>query len=697
MDVDEMPSLRFGLVAAEMGVESHDDERSDNESCLSDPSDPYQGDTTEPFAPDYGDLDDYADDFDEGHTERSHQENYTEDEVDADGIDDGGFDVVSPRAPSARNTQGFNFGRAKVTLSSKAVQRSEQRAKDLRTLIELNAISINLFEQAPMSEYELYMRNYGSSGTSQIGIQSVVDSTNSVVQTIPIKTRTKWTQHPPSELRAVGGDLGGSSSGAPTAAAVHDDDDLGRVATATSSVAQSAQRRRHRDMLARFLARAGGVCSTLLDESAARGGSTVADAHAMKGKTVFSDQSTRLPSTSPLVAGRYVHAATFAPTHPSLLLLAYGPLAVSPEATVDVLRQREVLCLWDTRQPSSPLKVLTCESVPTCCCFDPLKASLALAATVDGTIQLWDLREPPALHKKHKINGGTQLLRTPTYSTAGVAATSNHEAPIVAMETVASAVGSAHAAATSPLEQRSGHRAFQLATLDVEGVFKTWTVVEVRESDPSGSLQDLGLLPGGRVKITPSATVVLASPRQPHPEAGIETTCLRLCPTHPHRLLAGTSNGTILHSVRFGTRCSPRAYCRPGAANVPCGCRLLCPVHSTRSRYVLMRTRNDGDGCADLCHGAMCVVYTSVWHQPGGGCRSGFSSVPTRILPRSLCTVSYLFLVHSHGCARTRLLIASVPILLAAYPFRFADACRIIPLRSACFSGPLAHNRRISC
>eukprot|EP00041_Stephanoeca_diplocostata_P022170 m.526205 g.526205 ORF g.526205 m.526205 type:complete len:133 (+) comp22001_c0_seq29:292-690(+) len=104
MDVDEMPSLRFGLVAAEMGVESHDDERSDNESCLSDPSDPYQGDTTEPFAPDYGDLDDYADDFDEGHTERSHQENYTEDEVDADGIDDGGFDVVSPRAPSARST-----------------------------------------------------------------------------------------------------------------------------------------------------------------------------------------------------------------------------------------------------------------------------------------------------------------------------------------------------------------------------------------------------------------------------------------------------------------------------------------------------------------------------------------------------------------------------------------------------------------
>lgn len=102
------------------------------------------------------------------------------------------------------------------------------------------------------------------------------------------------------------------------------------------------------------------------------------------------------------------------------------------------------------------------------------------------------------------IAGATQLLRSPTYSTAGIPGANNHVAPIVAMETIVAATAGStpRPALPSDAEATSGravptqHRSFQIATLDLEGVFKTWTVVEVPESDTGGSLQDLGLLPG---------------------------------------------------------------------------------------------------------------------------------------------------------------------------------------------------------
>lgn len=48
---------------------------------------------------------------------------------------------------------------------------------------------------------------------------------------------------------------------------------------------------------------------------------------------------------------------------------------------------------------------------------------------------------------------------------------------------------------------------FQLATLDRDGVLKVWTVIEVSKADVAGSTRDLGLLPGSRIKLVPSATI----------------------------------------------------------------------------------------------------------------------------------------------------------------------------------------------
>ncbi len=43
------------------------------------------------------------------------------------------------------------------------------------------------------------------------------------------------------------------------------------------------------------------------------------------------------------------------------------------------------------------------------------------------------------------------------------------------------------------------------------GILKLWVVVELTAADPFGSDSDLGLMPGGRVKLVKSVTIDLSS------------------------------------------------------------------------------------------------------------------------------------------------------------------------------------------
>lgn len=46
----------------------------------------------------------------------------------------------------------------------------------------------------------------------------------------------------------------------------------------------------------------------------------------------------------------------------------------------------------------------------------------------------------------------------------------------------------------------------QLAALDEAGMFSVWVVVEMNVGEPTGSESDLGLVPGGRVKLVLSSS-----------------------------------------------------------------------------------------------------------------------------------------------------------------------------------------------
>ena len=53
---------------------------------------------------------------------------------------------------------------------------------------------------------------------------------------------------------------------------------------------------------------------------------------------------------------------------------------------------------------------------------------------------------------------------------------------------------------------------FQLATLDHSGRLNLWVVVEIYRPDPHGSESDLGLVPGGKVKLVKNVTIETCAP-----------------------------------------------------------------------------------------------------------------------------------------------------------------------------------------
>lgn len=71
-----------------------------------------------------------------------------------------------PRTVQSR----INFQRAHVTEAQMASYgKVRNRAKELAQLIELDSVSYDLFDMAPVRDYEFFMQNFGKSNMIQVG------------------------------------------------------------------------------------------------------------------------------------------------------------------------------------------------------------------------------------------------------------------------------------------------------------------------------------------------------------------------------------------------------------------------------------------------------------------------------------------------------------------------------------------------
>ena len=101
---------------------------------------------------------------------------------------------------------------------------------------------------------------------------------------------------------------------------------------------------------------------------------------------------------------------------------------------------------------------------------------------------------------------------------------SGHTQPVTHLTVVSSSTHSSHTEGErtvstgsptsllpSPTAEGEGVLSYQLASLDSSGLLAVWVVVELPPSDSAGSQSELGLAPGGRVKLVLSSSTALFS------------------------------------------------------------------------------------------------------------------------------------------------------------------------------------------
>ncbi|XP_075443936.1 cytoplasmic dynein 2 intermediate chain 1 isoform X3 [Ascaphus truei] len=431
----------------------------------------------------------------------------------------------------------IDFGSAKQQLIGRHVaSKQKKRSAEILRLIDLDfSLTFSLLDLAPVKEYEMYIRNFGKTNTKQAYIQCNEDCVDREVQTEEIDIEEKWTQHPGESAVVCGGHKNDTSVNVVPIAKV------------------DSQR------LTSFLRSACQVIAVLLEEDRAEKQSDW-KLQSEESCMSISDGCFQLNTNLPFLHDRNIYSLHFSQVQRHILLTVHGLCNNSGAVRLD---NKYIICVWNIWEPSTPQKVLICESEVKCCCFSPGKAALVFAGTVDGSVLVWDLREDSSMHHTMSISHTNWTFRSATFSTDGVFTKINHTGVIMAIEPVSSVVYKDHAISTlSSPEEKSG-LSFQIASLDESGHLILWVVVELRKVDLAGSQSDLGLIPGGKVKLVHSSAIHLNGDffSKDVISFGIpETLNIKFLPQDSNHFVIGTDIGLVSHGTRYGLIVPPKQY-----------------------------------------------------------------------------------------------------------------------------------------
>ncbi|XP_030611818.1 WD repeat-containing protein 60 isoform X2 [Archocentrus centrarchus] len=429
----------------------------------------------------------------------------------------GKFDIVAVKQPE---------------VSKKVANKLKKRSTELLRLIDLDfSMTFSLLDLPPVNEYDMYIRNFGNANTKQAYVQCNEDNVDRDIQTEEIKMSEKWSQHPPKHSGACG-------------------DPKESQDKYRNEMNFDSQR------LASFLCSASQVMVVLLEEDQAATKS-LQKLSPQSDMQSFSDGRLQLNTKLPFLYGRQIIMLHFSQVQKHTVMSVHMP---TTEPSAMALDSCTIICIWNIWEPSRPQRILVYESEIQCCCFSPGKATMVFAGTSIGSVVLWDLREQASNHSRLKMGEEEWTFRQPTFSTDSVMAASGHFSCVTSIEVVPSAL-TGELRPDIPLlasEEESSGLSFQLASLDETGVLNFWVVVELPKSSEAGSLTDLGLQPGGKVKLLHSSSLHTA-------ERGVktgplDTLLLKFLPTDSNHFFIGTNMGLVLHGTSHGLKAPPKFY-----------------------------------------------------------------------------------------------------------------------------------------
>ncbi|XP_030054617.1 cytoplasmic dynein 2 intermediate chain 1 isoform X2 [Microcaecilia unicolor] len=425
-------------------------------------------------------------------------------------------------------------------ISQKITDKQKKRSMELLRLIDLDfSITFSFLDLAPVNEYDMYIRNFGKRNTKQVYVQCNEDCVDRDLQTDEIDTIDKWTQHPGESALVSGGP---SNSQA-----------LSLDAPLIPKI--DSQK------LANFLRSACQVIAVLLEEDRAER-QTVQNLNSQETNLSISNGCFQLNTNLPFLHERKISRLHFSQVQRHVLLTVHD---LPQDLSTVRLDRKYIICVWNIWEPSIPQKILVCEAQIKCCCFSPGKATLVFAGTVDGSVVMWDLRENSSMHHCKKIINTDWIFRSPTFSTDGILTTVNHVCSVEAIEPVPTSVSKMQNHGLSRLESQEEMLglSFQIASLDENGILNLWVVIELQTVDPAGSQSDLGLIPGGRVKLVHSSAVHLISSFFPKDITCLETPQtlnIKFLPLDSNHFVIGTDIGVVIHGTRHGLRVPPKVY-----------------------------------------------------------------------------------------------------------------------------------------
>ncbi|XP_054246068.1 cytoplasmic dynein 2 intermediate chain 1 isoform X2 [Indicator indicator] len=444
--------------------------------------------------------------------------------------------------PSVRNSFCgifMDFQRANQRQSSRIMaSKQKKRSSELLPLIDLDfSVSFPLLDLPPVNEYDMYIRNFGKMNTKQAYVQCNEDNLERDIQTEEVETSEKWTQHPAEGALVSGGSLNSQ--------------DMSANGTVTPKI--DSQR------LANFLQSACQVIAVLLEEDQV----ATEPRKLRSGQTSLSisDSCFQINTNQPFLHDRKISCLYVSQVQRQTLLSVHG---LPEKAAVDLLKRKSIICVWNIWQPSSPQKVLICDSEVICCCFSPSKTPLVFAGTVDGSLLVWDLREDSRMHPHVTMSENDWTFRVPTFSTDGILNSVNHTSPILAVESVSTSLYADQNYGLSSLsyqEEMSGPP-FQIASMDENGILNMWVVVELQKVDLAGSQTDLGLIPGGKVKLVHSSTMELNNSLFPKDvrQRIPQTLMVKFLPSNPNQFIVGTNIGLVCHGTRHDLKVFPKLF-----------------------------------------------------------------------------------------------------------------------------------------
>ncbi|KAM4027089.1 cytoplasmic dynein 2 intermediate chain 1 [Anomaloglossus baeobatrachus] len=431
----------------------------------------------------------------------------------------------------------IDFGSAKQRqVSGQISNKQKLRSLEILRLIDLDFSStFSLLDLPPVKEYEMYIRNFGKTNTKQAYVQCNEDAVDREIQTEEIDLEEKWTQHPGEGAVVCGG---------------HRNDAALNIGAVTKVDSQR---------LTAFLRSACQVVTVLLEEDRAEMQSN----YKVQSKDPclsISESCFHLNTNLPFLQGRSVYLLQFSEAQRHLLLTVHG-LGSSTESTS--LWEKYMICIWNIWQPSTPQKILISQSEVKCCCFSPVQASLVFAGTLEGSVLVWDLREDFSMHQTMVIEDTKWTFRSATFSTDGIFTQVSHTHPVKAVEPVPNTETKARGISSLSSPEDMSGLSFQVASLDESGHLILWVVVELRRADPAGSQSDLGLIPGGKVKLIHSSSIHLRD-KFFHKDVLIlgspQALNIKFLPRDFNHFVIGTDIGLVTHGTRYGLIEPPMQY-----------------------------------------------------------------------------------------------------------------------------------------